>query len=94
MTNAGGADIAVMAAIANAIKAVGAIVQVEPDDFVKILGKTANPLVVRATGGLFKANYQYLAAYKGLIFFTKSRQELMLSGDTEIVRAKSIIIPD
>ena len=66
----GAAAAARAAAIAQAIKASGAIVQVEPDDFLTILSKTDKPLAVMATGGLMKTNYQYLTAYKGLIFLT------------------------
>lgn len=89
----GGAAAAAMAAIAQAIKASGAIVRVEPSDFTKILSRTSRPLVVTAKGGLFKPNYQYLTAYKGLMFFTKSPTELMLPGDTEIIAAREIWIP-
>jgi hypothetical protein len=41
-------------AVARAIKAFGAIVQVSREDFKKILTKTEKPLVVMATGGIFK----------------------------------------
>lgn len=81
------------AAIAKAIKASGAIVQVEPDDFMMILSKMDKPLVVTATGGFMKTNYQYLTAYKGLIFFTKSPTPLMLPGSTELIASKKIWIP-
>ncbi len=76
----GSAAAAQAAAIAQAIKASGAIVRVEPHDFMAILRKTKEPLVVMAKGGFMKPNYQYLTAYKGLIFFTKSAGALMLSG--------------
>jgi hypothetical protein len=89
----GGAAAAAAAAIAQAIKASGAIVRVEPEDFIRILARTSKPLVVIAKGGIFKPNYQYLTAYKGLFFFTKSDKELLLSGDNEIVAAKQIWIP-
>jgi hypothetical protein len=44
---------AVEATIANAIKASGAVVRVEPVDFARILGKVDQPLVVYAQGGFF-----------------------------------------
>lgn len=89
----GGAAAARAAAIAQAIKASGAIVRIEPDGFLSILSKTDRPLVVMAKGGFVKANYQYLTAYKGLIFFTKSGTELMLPGNTELIFANKIWIP-
>jgi ABC-type transport system substrate-binding protein len=88
---AGGA--AVAAAIAQAIKASGAIVQVEPSDFNTIVSKIDKPLVVQAQGGVLKTNYQYLTGYKGLVFFTKSPTPLMLPGDTELIAAKKIWVP-
>ena len=89
----GGAAAARAAAIARAIKASGAIVSVEPDDFLSILSKTDRPLVVMAKGGFIKTNYQYLTAYKGLIFFTKSPEQLLLQSNTELVYANKIWIP-
>ena len=91
---AGGAAAAARAAaIAKAIKASGAIVQMESSDFLVILSKTSKPLVVLAEGGFLKTSYQYLTGYKGLIFFTKSPAPLQLPGDIELVMAKKIWIP-
>jgi hypothetical protein len=90
---AAGAAAARAAAIAQAIKASGAIVRVEPDAFILILSKADRPVVVMAQGGLFKPNYQYLTAYKGLIFYTKSPAHLMLPGGVELIAAKQIWIP-
>ncbi len=89
----GAAAAAAAAAIAQAIKASGAIVRVEPGDFQTILNKTDRPLVVFAVGGWRKSNFQYLTAYKGLIFFTKSATALMLPGGAEVVNARQIWIP-
>lgn len=88
---AGGA--AAAAAIAQAIKASGAIVRVEPMEFATILDRTADPLVVSATGGFFSTQYQYLTAYKGLIFYTKSSSPLSLPPEAEVVLAQKIWIP-
>jgi hypothetical protein len=93
MAYGAGAAIARAAAIAQAIKASGAIVHLEPDDFLTILSKSVKPLVVIAEGGFVKKEYQYLTAYKGLIFFTKSQTTLLLPGDAEVVAAKKIWIP-
>ncbi len=89
----GGAAAAHYAAIANAIKASGAIIRVEPEEFMKILSKAKDPLVVASKGGFIKANHQYLTSYKGLIFFTKSSEPLMLPGSAEVVTSKQIWIP-
>ncbi|MCB7129767.1 MAG: hypothetical protein J3T61_09550 [Candidatus Brocadiales bacterium] len=84
---------AAAAAIAQAIKASGVIVRVEPGDFLCILEPQERPLVVHATGGFFSTNYQYLASYKGLAFFTKSDTPINLPRGTELVLAKKIWIP-
>jgi hypothetical protein len=89
----GAAAAARAAAIAQAIKASGAIVRVEPHDFETVLYKSSTPLVVVSEGGFLKKNYQYLTAYKGLIFFTKSATALQLPGDIELITAKRIWIP-
>ena len=84
---------AAAAAIAEATKASGAIVRVEPSDFMTILSKTEKPLVVMAQGGIVIKNHQYLTSYKGLVFFTKSVSPLQMSSKVEIVTAKKIWIP-
>ncbi|MGO9258393.1 MAG: hypothetical protein ACLQU1_19065 [Bryobacteraceae bacterium] len=89
---AGGAA-AAAAAIAQAIKASGVVVRLEPEEFTKLLGRTAQPLVVYAEGGVFRTNYQYLTSYKGLAFFTLSREPLPLPAGTELIAAGKIWIP-
>lgn len=84
---------AAAAAIANAIKASGAIVRVESADFETILRKSDNPLVVCAQGGFFSTNYQYLMGYRGLIFYCKSATQLTLPMRVEVIQAKRIWIP-
>jgi len=94
MAYAGGAaGAAAAAAIARAVKASGAIVGMEPDDFMTIVNRSDKPLVVIAPGGLFDRSFRYLVGYKGLVFHTRSRSELMLPGKAEVIRAKTIWIP-
>jgi hypothetical protein len=90
---AGGAAASAAAAIAQAVKASGVIVRVEPDDFLAILRRQPAALVVHATGGFFSTNYQYLTSYKGLAFFTKAPAPLDLPAGTELVQAQSIWVP-
>ena len=88
------AHAAIHAAIANAIKASGVVVRLEPGDWMTILKRTENPLVVIAEGGMFKTKYHYLTSYRGLAFFTKSPTALVLPGRAEVITAKSISVPD
>ncbi|HEY0082579.1 MAG TPA: hypothetical protein VGB61_07305 [Pyrinomonadaceae bacterium] len=84
---------AAAAAIANAIKASGVLVNVAPEDFAAILRRTERPLVVTSEGGYFTTHYKYLTSYKGLAFYTKSRALLVLPAGAEVVRAQGISIP-
>ena len=82
------------AAMANAIKTSGVVVRVEAQDFLIILKREKEPLVVTGQGGVFKTHYQYLTSYKGLAFFTTSPSPLVLPRSVEIISAKKINIPD
>jgi len=79
--------------IAGAIKASGAIVGVEPEDFEAILERTETPLVVCAQGGVFTTKYQYLTAYKGLAFYARSAEPIRLPENVELIEARSIWMP-
>ncbi len=86
--------VAAAAAIAQAIKASGAIVRMEPDDFLQIIYRAEDPLVVMATSKIFgKTSYKYIAGYKGLAFYTKSSRPLSFGIRAEVVHAKTIWIP-
>jgi hypothetical protein len=89
-----GAHASHVAALANAVKASGVVVRLEPPEWLKVLKRTDSPLVVIARGGVFRRSYRYLTAYRGLAFYTTSEQPLVLPGRTELINAKSISIPD
>ena len=84
---------AAQAAIANAIRASGAIIHVEEIDFMTILQKMDKPLVVCSSSTFLSTKYYYLTSYKGLIFYTRTSSPLMLRPGTEIINAKKIWIP-
>src|SRR5438445_6559847 len=52
------------AAIAQAIKASGTLIRVEPHDFSRILNKQEAPVIVRARGGFFRTRWYYLTDRK------------------------------
>jgi len=84
---------AAMAAMAQATKASGAIVDMEPEDFLTILSHCEKPLLVVSRGGFLDRSFRYLFGHKGFVFHTKTRTELMLPSRVEIVAAKNIWIP-
>jgi hypothetical protein len=84
---------AAAAAIAQAVKASGVVVRLDPVEFAKVLNRIDKPLVVISQGGIFRANYQYLVSYKGLAFYTKADAALDLPNGAEVVTATTIWIP-
>ena len=90
VNGAGGA--AAMAAIAQAVKASGAIVRVEPMEFMSILTRTQDPLVVYSPKK-FWGSHKYLTSYKGLIFYTKARTWFDLGSHVEVITTKTIWVP-
>ena len=85
---------AYIAAVANAIKACGTVVRVEPGEFLRILDLQEEPLIVRTEGGLLSKSFQYLTTYRGLAFHCKSSTELNLPGRAELIHARKMSIPD
>jgi hypothetical protein len=92
-TAGAGAGAAAAAAIANAIKASGAIVKVDPEEFLKVLGRSEEPLVAISSGGFFSTTHRYLTSYKGLIFYAESKQAMHLPGSAEVITCRKIWIP-
>ena len=85
---------AVHAALANAVKTSGVIVRLDPAEWLKVLKRTDNPLVVISRGGMFRRKYQYLTTYRGLAFYTSSEPPLVLPGRAELINAKSMWTPE
>lgn len=81
------------AAVANAIKASGAIIRVEVDDFIRILKKQDAGLVIHSHGGVFSKSHKYMTSYRGFVFFTKSKEALFLKPGTEVIEATTIWMP-
>ena len=84
---------AAAAAIANAIKASGTIVQVEPEDFQRLAEHNAQGIVVHSAPKLFQPKHRYLMGYKGLAFYTKSKEPLVVPRGLPLIEAKKIWIP-
>lgn len=84
---------AAAALVIAATRASGTIVRVDVAGFLAILGKTDAPLVVHTKALLATRQNRYLTSYKGLAFFTKSRDPLSLPVGTELIQAEKIWIP-
>ena len=81
------------AAIANAIKASGAIVKLKEEDFTKVLSRAENSIIITSRGGFMKKDFDYLTAYKGFVFYVRTKNEMNLPGNAEIISAQQIWIP-
>lgn len=93
MAAGAGAGAAAAAAVAQAVKASGAIVDVEPEEFQRILSRMESGLVVQTLGGFRKKTHEYLAGYRGFVFHTKSKKRMSLPSGIEMVWAKKIWVP-
>ena len=93
MSVAAGGAAAAAAALAQAIKASGVLVNMENSEFLGLLARAKDPLVITATGGLIWTSYSYMFSYKGFGFYTKSSEPLDLPSNCEVIVAKSIWIP-
>lgn len=84
---------AAAAAIAQAIKASGAIVRVEPGEFQRLMNQNAEGLVVHAPGSFFSRGHKYLMGYRGLVFHSVSPELLPIPRGVQLVEAAKIWIP-
>jgi hypothetical protein len=86
---------AAAAAAMKAVLATGGIVRVSGRDFLKLLNRQKQPLVVVAPSRIlfFETGWRYLTSYRGLVFFARSSTPLDLPEDAELVEAKRIWIP-
>jgi hypothetical protein len=84
---------AAAAAVAMAIKASGAIVRVPPEDFQKLLEQNVQGLVVHAQPRFLARRHKYIMGYKGLAFYTLSRELLAIPRGLQLVEATQIWIP-
>jgi hypothetical protein len=79
---------------ANAVKAFGGVITVEPALFAQLVNKSDDSLVVVAESRFFgRRRYRYLTGHKGLVFFATSGEPLQFSSRVEILRAKRIQVP-
>ena len=68
----------------------GTGVRVKLEDFLTILSRNQDPLVIVTSEGLFTKIYKYITAYKGFVFFTESLDRLDFSSNIEIIYAQSL----
>lgn len=93
MSGAAGAA-AAQAAIQEAIKASGAIVKIEPNEFSNLISKMDDGIVIeKGDNGFFDSGYKYSTSYKGFIFYCKSKNQITILSKLEKIKAKRIWVP-
>lgn len=85
---------AAAAAAARAIKASGTIVELEPEEFQRLLHRGRDLVVVMSPPRRFHNRYAYITSYRGLAFCTRSPAPLHMPVSAEVIAAKKIWIPD
>jgi hypothetical protein len=81
------------AVIAEAIRAAGTIVRLEPEGLRQIMRRQETPLVVVSASRFLWTTYHYLTSYRGLAFYAKAREPIALPPRCEVIEAKQIWIP-
>jgi len=89
---AAGATAAAAAAVANAIRASGVLVHLEPREWSRFLATVTTPLVIHAPSGFLRP-HAYLFATRGLAFYTKTPVPLELPAGVEVIEAARIWVP-
>lgn len=90
-----GAGAAAQAAIAQAIKASGAMVEIEAADFEELIRLIRDPLVLhQEPGGMFSRKHQYATSHGGFIFFARAREPIYLPRQLRPIPVKKIWTPD
>lgn len=88
-----GAAAARAAAIAKATKAMGPIVNIDAQEFLRLINKLEQVTIVTGVGGFWKKKNQYLTNYKGIFLYTESIEPLQLGYKAEIIAVKNIWVP-
>lgn len=94
VSGAAGAIAVADALIAQAKRAIGAIVELNPDDFQKIINDEEKPFIVVSRGGFIRKYYQYFAGCNGLVFYARPIDTIQFKSSTKVIEAKKITIPD
>ena len=84
---------AAAAAAIQAIKASGAIVRIEPDEFRRLLSREPESLVVHARAGLFNQRHRYLMGHRGLVFYACAAEPITLPARCQVIEARRIWAP-
>ena len=89
-----GAGAQAYAAMVNAIRASGAIVEVEPEALEQLVAKEKDPIVIFSEPGFLSKKFTFLINHKGFFFYTKTERHLSFPSDCEMIKSKKIWVPN
>jgi hypothetical protein len=82
-------------AIASAIKASGAIVEIEPRDFEQLVRRVPDTIVLhQEPAGMFSRDHRYTTSLGGFIFVARTREAIFEPGQIRAIPVKKIWFPD
>ncbi len=92
--NSNRTSLAMAAAKRDAVMASGAIIKVDSAIFLEIIAKVEIPLIVHSMEkAFFHEMHKYLTSYKGLLFYTESKNPILLPNEIELLKAERVWIP-
>jgi hypothetical protein len=75
-------------------KALGGIICLEIDEFKKYAEKSGENLILYREPKTFSRKFKYITYYKGFLFYSTSKNKVNFIPQIEILKVKSIWIPD
>lgn len=69
------------------------IVTVENDEFMRLVKQANDPMIIHQIPGWFSGQNRYLLTYRGVTFYTRSKEELSISKNAEVITAKYFYVP-
>ena len=77
----------------HALRMSGVFVKLQPEDFQNLLNRNEGLAVVTTSTRFFGTTFTYVTAYKGLVFFCKSKNPLSVASRHEIINAQTVSLP-
>ena len=71
----------------------GIVISVETDEFMRLMKQAGNALIIHQQPSWWQTYNRYLMSYRGMAFYTRSKEELSISKYAEVIAAKNFYVP-
>lgn len=71
----------------------GIVISVENDEFMRLMKQANDVIVIHQKPTWWQSYNRYLMSYRGMTFYTRSKEELVISKYSEVVTAKHFYAP-